>query len=117
MQVNVGVQEFHTPRNETEFDLINEVRSILVDLGASVESINAFDTNHYIVTAKPLRAEPQRYLLNEFLRVQFSTLRTNTLDVRMRLIEMGTVGEWLTLFKGYIAPACIHYNLPRSLNG
>ena len=107
-----GIDRYRQPRLDTDIDLVQEVRERLVMSGLLQRTVNYYDNNHFIISAKDKTPEVQRFLLNRYWSHQLMRATRPSLDERYCLIPNGEVSDWLSLFTDKILPFIIENNLP-----
>lgn len=110
-QITQGIQEYHQTRQADDIDLVQEVRTILINSGLA-QNLQAFDSNRFIIEAATKPSSVQRYLLNRFWNQQLITCSAISIEERYCLIPDGAVQDWLMLFKEKVVPFLITNNLP-----
>ena len=101
---------------QAEDNLLDYVRSIMIDAGLKQRIVDAFDNNQYIKDAQGTPANMQRFLLNRFWMLQVLCVDAPSHDVRFSLIDTGSFRDWKRLFKDVVLPFAVQHGLPRSLN-
>ena len=101
---------------QAEDNLLDYVRSIMIDAGLKQRVTDAFDNNQYIKDAQGTPANMQRFLLNRFWMLQVLSVDAPSHDVRFSLIDTGSFRDWKRLFKDVVLPFAVQHGLPRSLN-
>lgn len=101
---------------QAEDNLLDYVRSIMIDAGLKQRVTDAFDNNQYIKDAQGTPANMQRFLLNRFWMLQVLSVDAPSHDVRFSLIDTGSFRDWKRLFKDVVLPFAVQHSLPRSLN-
>ena len=101
---------------QAEDNLLDYVRSIMIDAGLKQRIVDAFDNNQYIKDAQGTPANMQRFLLNRFWMLQVLSVDAPSHDVRFSLIDTGSFRDWKRLFKDVVLPFAVQHDLPRSLN-
>jgi hypothetical protein len=100
--------------NETDINLISEVRCVLFANTLGQLAINSYDTHRYITEAMNKKPEIQRYFLNKYWGLQLMNSDDVSTDVRSYLIPDGTIEEWIYYFKEKIVPFLIKNQLPKN---
>lgn len=101
---------------QAEDNLLEYVRSIMIDAGLKQRILEAYDNNQYIKDAQGTPANMQRFLLNRFWMLQVLSVDAPSHDVRFSLIDTGSFRDWKRLFKDVVLPFAVQHNLPRCLN-
>lgn len=101
---------------QAEDNLLEYVRSIMIDAGLKQRVHEAYDNNQYIKDAQGTPANMQRFLLNRFWMLQVLSVDAPSHDVRFSLIDTGSFRDWKRLFKDVVLPFAVQHNLPRCLN-
>ena len=101
---------------QVEDNLLEYVRSIMIDAGLKQRVLEAYDNNRYIKDAQGTPANMQRFLLNRFWMLQVLSVDAPSHDVRFSLIDTGSFRDWKRLFKDVVLPFAVQHNLPRCLN-
>lgn len=99
----------------SEIDLVEACRNVLINAGLMHLVVANFDNNVYVLQAKGLGADAQRFFLNKFWVLQLCTLPINTMHERFCLVPNGEFKDWLRLFEKKIVPVLLEHNLPTSL--
>lgn len=111
-----GRNLYLSEKQNSDIDLINEVRNILIGegLGRQVEAY--FDTNELILQSLGKDSVVQRFNLNRYWTLQIlASNDPRSSDVRYHLIHSGNPSDWLDLFKEGVVPFIVHHHLPREL--
>lgn len=106
---------YRAERQPGDFDLVSEVRNLLIDAGAIDNVTQYYDTNHTVIEAADKIPDVQRQLLNRFLYLQIVQCSSRSINERQSLIPNGTIDDWLRLFKANVLPFMIRNNLPTQL--
>lgn len=101
---------------QAEDNLLEYVRSIMIDAGLKQRVLEVYDNNQYIKDAQGTPASMQRFLLNRFWMLQVLSVDAPSHDVRFSLIDTGSFRDWKRLFKDVVLPFAVQHNLPRCLN-
>lgn len=101
---------------QAEDNLLEYVRSIMIDAGLKQRVLEVYDNNQYIKDAQGTPANMQRFLLNRFWMLQVLSVDAPSHDVRFSLIDTGSFRDWKRLFKDVVLPFAVQHNLPRCLN-
>ena len=101
---------------QAEDNLLEYVRSIMIDAGLKQRVHEAYDNNQYIKDAQGTPANMQRFLLNRFWMLQVLSVDAPSHDVRFSLIDTGSFRDWKRLFKDVVLPFAVQHNLPLCLN-
>ena len=101
---------------QAEDNLLEYVRSIMIDAGLNQRVHEAYDNNQYIKDAQGTPVNMQRFLLNRFWMLQVLSVDAPSHDVRFSLIDTGSFRDWKRLFKDVVLPFAVQHNLPRCLN-
>ena len=101
---------------QAEDNLLEYVRSIMIDAGLKQRVFEVYDNNQYIKDAQGTPANMQRFLLNRFWMLQVLSVDAPSHDVRFSLIDTGSFRDWKRLFKDVVLPFAVQHNLPRCLN-
>lgn len=56
----------------------------------------------------------QRFLINRYWHQEIGLYDENTIDVRMCLIDQGSIDDWLRLFEQCVIPCVIRNTLPKT---
>lgn len=102
-----------TPQGEkADRCLIEHVRTMLLAVGLGAQ-LASFDNNTYVIQAKGLPEEGQRFLLTRFWNMQLLINPARTQEARYYL--QGTVDptHWLDVFRLMVVPLCQELSLPR----
>lgn len=106
--------EYDTPRLDTDIDLVEEVRNILLQYGLINNVTTFYDQDPIIKEAKLRSPLVQRHLLNRywnFILVSNTEVQPS-LDERYCLINDGSITEWLNYFKSKVIIYIANNNLP-----
>lgn len=106
---------YRAEKPNDDFDLVAEVRNLLVDAGAINNVVNYYDTNHTVLEATNKTVDVQRQLLNRYLYLQIVKCSARSTNERQSLIPNGSIQDWLRLFKANVLPFMIRNNLPSAL--
>jgi hypothetical protein len=106
---------FLQPRQPGDIDLVQIVRSELLQFGLQDKLIAYYDNDSYIVQAKTKRPEIQRYLLNSYLNLQLMMSKRNSIEIRYGLLPAGPLEDWILIFKKRIAPFMADQDLPKEI--
>jgi hypothetical protein len=99
-------------REEGDTDLICACVDVLKESGLG-QKIDIFLDNHNIISGIKLKPEAQRFLLNQYWRVQLMSAPVSSTNERFNLIDTGTPSDWLRLFKQFIIPFIVEHDLPK----
>ena len=102
---------FTQKRQEGETDLVSCCREMLVSAGL-MANMTAFETNQYIIDAMPLGEKAQRFLLNNFWRMQLISIEADTQKERFMLLDTGEIGDWIRCFQEGVLPTLVQHRLP-----
>ena len=108
-------EKFMEQREPGELDLVQIVRDVLVTYGLEEKLRLYYDTDDFILQARPKRPEIQRYLLNSYLALQLQMSRKDSMKVRYGLMPTGSFEDWITIFKEYVAPFMADQDLPKRI--
>lgn len=108
-----GLALYAMPKDPNDIDLVQVVRTIMVQDGMKEEVEAYFDTNPIIMEAVGKASPVQRHQLNRYFRFQMMSTSVDSTLARTYLIENGTMEEWLMLFQEYILPFIRSNNLPK----
>ena len=106
---------YRAQRQPGDFDLVAEVRNLLINAGATERVIQHYDTNHTIVEAATKVPDVQRQLLNRYLYLQIVQCSARSTEERQSLIPNGSLDDWLRLFKATVLPFMVANNLPTAI--
>jgi len=95
-----------------DVDLIEKCREILVGLAIDPEQLAVYDSAHTLIMAKNMTTFAQRTALNQFWHLQMGPFGRLSHMQRYKLIENGTVDDWLRLFNQGPAQFIIDNKLP-----
>lgn len=110
--LDMGIDQYLSLKQEGDMDLIGEVRNILVDSGLGNKLEEAFDTHPHVVEARNKPSQVQRYLMNRYWNTQLMIHAHKSSEQRYYLIPNGSVQQWLDLFRTAVVPFLIEHNLP-----
>lgn len=99
-------------REEGQVELIEKCRELLVMNNIAAEQLAVYDNDPSLRAAKNLNTATQRVALNQFWSLQLSPFGQITHPHRIRLIENGSVMDWLRLFGNGPLQFIIENNLP-----
>ncbi len=99
-------------KRDNDVDLIGACRDILIHHAISPEQLAAYDGNPTLNNAKSLTTAAQRIALNQFWHLQMGPFGRLSHQQRHKLIENGTVEDWLKLFAQGPVQFIIDNNLP-----
>jgi hypothetical protein len=99
-------------RKEGEVDLIQECAKALQESGLG-QKLDIFMQNHHIVSGLNLAPDAQRFLLNQYWRVQLMSAPVSSTNERFNLIDTGTPSDWIRLFKHFVIPFIVQHDLPK----
>lgn len=108
---------YNQPRTDTDRDLINDVRNLLIDAGLETYVVNNYDSHQFITSALDKAPDVQRWFLNKYWHLQLMSTDALSVNERFCLIPNGPVDVWFDLFKKEIMPFIIRHSLPISLSG
>lgn len=108
-------EAYRAQRQASDFDLVAEVRALLIGAGAQDRVIQFYDTNHTIIEAASKVPDVQRQLLNRYLYLQIVQCSARSTEERQSLIPNGSIDDWLRLFKATVLPFMVRNNLPTAL--
>jgi hypothetical protein len=106
---------YRAQRQPGDFDLVAEVRNLLINAGASDRVVQFYDTNHTIIEASSKVPDVQRQLLNRYLYLQIVQCSARSTEERQSLIPNGSIEDWLRLFKATVLPFMVLNNLPAAI--
>lgn len=108
-------EKFMEPRQPGDLDLVQIVRDTLVTYGLEEKLRLFYDTDDFILQARPKRPEIQRYMLNSYLALQLQMSRKDSMKIRYGLLPTGPFEDWISVFKEYIAPFMADQDLPKKI--
>lgn len=109
-------EAYRAQRQPNDFDLVGEVRTLLINAGVSDRVLQYYDTNHTIIEASSKVPDVQRQLLNRYLYLQIVQCSARSTEERQSLIPNGSIDDWLRLFKASVLPFMVTNNLPTDIN-
>lgn len=108
-------EAYRAQRKADDFNLVTEVRSLLINAGAAERVMQHYDTNHTIIEASSKTPDVQRQLLNRYLYLQIVQCSARSTEERQSLIPNGSIDDWLRLFKASVLPFMVANNLPTAI--
>lgn len=99
-------------RQENEVDLISECARVMTESGLG-QKIDIFLSNHTIADAKDLDPIAQRFLLNQYWRLQLMTASVSSTNERFNLLDSGEPNDWLRMFAQFVIPFLVEQDLPK----
>lgn len=104
-------------RSETDRNLIQEVRQLLIDAGLGHYVPDNYDNHHLIRSGMDKVPDVQRWFLNKYWHLQLMSADAISVNERFCLIPNGSIDEWLDLFKKEVLPFVVRHSLPINLSG
>ena len=104
---------YFQPLKEGDINLVEVVRTLLMECGLGQQVPMAYDQNTYIQQAQGKNVEAQRYLLNRYWNLQLLSCPDISIEERYCLIPNGSIEDWVRLFKAKVLPFCIKNQLPQ----
>jgi len=111
-QMNAAIEQYNAGRQETDINLVQEVRNMMMSSGLGQAIPEAFNNNRFIVEAENKAPLAQRFLLNRYWSLQLAQSKKPSGEERYCLIHDGEVSDWLKLFQQKVLPFVIENNLP-----
>ncbi len=108
-----GMNIYNRDRVDNEIDLVELVRSMLINAGKTLQIIDAFDNHHFILSAKGKNSDVQRHYLNRYWHLQLVSVTANSTQERFCLVPNGSISDWIRLFEAKIMPFITEHDLPR----
>lgn len=103
------------PKGQTEIDLVEEVKNILIKNGITEDRLLAYDMDNYVNLARSQPPQVQRYYLNNHLTLLLIELSNNVTaeeeidEARLNLIPDGEIEDWLRCFETKVLPVLLKY--------
>lgn len=113
--IQQGIGLFNQDRQETEVDLVDFVRSLLIQSGLSLNVQEFFNKDRRIVDASTRTTDVQRFLLNQYFNMQLMNASVSSIDQRAALLSSGDIRDWMVLFRERVLPFLIEQDLPRAI--
>jgi hypothetical protein len=112
---NDSLSHYAQPTPDGDIDLVQEVRTRLLNSGLHSKVIEAYDNNRFIVEAENKISDVQRFLLNRYWNSQLMSCNKPSIEERYCLIPNGEIKDWLRLFEQKVLPFVIENELPSVL--
>lgn len=104
-------KQYFRDRMPDEIDLIDEVRTSLIEKGLQLQVETIYDQDANIQNAKRRNAAVQRFVLNRFWTAQLYCTVENTEHLRRLLFPEGDIQRWLHTFRTEILPFIVRNSL------